>query len=102
MAVNLSESICSGKSGLGAEISINRKLREDQILFGETQGVIVVSLEPKNLHNVALLADEYNVYTQTIGSVNDSSSLKINNSIDIDRKKIEKAYFHTLDSIMKD
>ena len=102
LAVNLSESICSGKSGLGAEISINRKLREDQILFGETQGVIVVSLEPKNLHHVALLAEEYNVYTQTIGSVNDSSSLKINNSIDIDRKKIEKAYFHTLDSIMKD
>ena len=59
LAVNLSESICSGKSGLGAEISISRKLREDQILFGETQGVIVVSLEPKNLHHVALLAEEY-------------------------------------------
>ena len=102
LAVNLSESICSGKPGLGAEISINRKLREDQILFGETQGVIVVSLESKNLHHVALLAEEFNVYTQTIGSVNDSGSLKINDSIDLEREKLEKAYFHTLNSIMKD
>ena len=100
--MNLSESICSGKPGLGAEISINRKLREDQILFGETQGVIVVSLESKNLHHVALLAEEFNVYTQTIGSVNDSGSLKINDSIDLEREKLEKAYFHTLNSIMKD
>ena len=43
LSVNIAESICSGAPGIGAKISISRKLREDQILFGETQGVIVVT-----------------------------------------------------------
>jgi len=102
LSVNLAESICSGKKEIGADISVSRKLREDQILFGETQGVIVVSLDPKDLHHVALISQGYNVHTQTIGTVTDSSRLKINDSIDIDRERLEGAYFNTLSDIMTD
>ena len=100
ISVNLSESVCTAKGNIGADISIDRKLREDQILFGETQGVIVVSLDSKDLHHVALLAQEHNIHTQTIGTVTDSAKLKINQSINLDRKKIEEAYFHTLSNAM--
>ena len=102
LSVNIAESICSGAPGIGAKISISRKLREDQILFGETQGVIVVTLDPKDLHQVALVAQEYSVYTQTIGSVTDSGKLEINGSIMVSREKLEKAYFHSLSDIMTD
>ena len=102
LSVNIAESICSGAYGVGAKISISRKLREDQILFGETQGVIVVTLDSKDLHQVALVAQEHNVYTQTIGSVTDSRKLEINDSISVSREKLEKAYFNTLSDIMAD
>jgi len=100
ISVNLSESVCTAKGNIGADISIDRKLREDQILFGETQGVIVVSLDSKDLHHVALLAQEHNIHTQTIGTVTDSAKLKINQSINLDRRKIEEAYFHALSNAM--
>ena len=100
LAVNLSESICTSSHEIGADISIDRKLREDQILFGETQGVIVVTLDPKNLHHVALIAQGYNVHTQTIGTVTDSAKLQINKSINLNRNKLEGAYFNTLSDIM--
>ena len=78
LAINLAESISFSKPGLGADISIDRKLRTDQILFGESQGVIIVSLDSKNLHHVALLAQKYNIYTQTLGTVTETAKLKIN------------------------
>ena len=102
LSVNISESICFSKKGMGAEININRKLRTDEILFGETQGVIIVSLDSKNLHHIALLAQEYNIYTQTIGVVTDKPSLKINDAVDIKRHTLEKHYLKSLESTMVD
>ena len=102
LAVNISESICFSKKGLGAEINIDRKLRMDEILFGECQGVIIVSIDPKDLHHVALLAQDYNIHTQTIGVVTDCNSLKINNILDLERSQLEKKYFDSLESKMAD
>ena len=102
LSVNIAESVCSSKKGMGAEININRRLRTDEILFGESQGVIVVSLESKNLHHVALLSQEYNIHTQTIGVVTDTPTLKINDVVDVKREKLEKHYFHSLEFAMND
>ena len=102
LSVNIAESVCSSSSGLGAEINIDRRLRMDEILFGETQGVIIVSLDSKNLHHIALLAQEYNIHTQTIGFVTDTASLKINDVIDVKRNILEKNYFKSLESTMVD
>ena len=102
LSVNIAESVCYSNEGMGAEINIDRKLRTDEILFGETQGVIIVSLNSKNLHHVALLAQEYNIHTQTIGVVTDNPSLKINSAIDIKRSTLEEKYFKSLESIMVD
>ena len=102
LSVNISESICSSNKGIGAEINVNRKLRTDEILFGETQGVIIVSIDSKNLHHVALLAQKYNIHTQTIGIVTDKATLKINNVIDVKRNILEKNYFESLNTTMVD
>ena len=100
LTVNLSESICFSKKGLGANISVDRKLREDEILFGEAQGVIVVTVDPSKLYLVSQLCQEYDIHSQTIGTVTDSNELIINNSINISRENLEKSYFHSLEKKM--
>ena len=43
VAVNIAESILNSSSNIGAKIDFNRKLRNDEMLFGECQSVIIVT-----------------------------------------------------------
>jgi phosphoribosylformylglycinamidine (FGAM) synthase-like enzyme len=100
LAVNIAESIIAAKSGLGAKLNIDRKLRDDELLFGECQSVIIVSLNEDQLYELILLAQGMDVHTQTIGRVTDSGRLVINDLIDISRVKIEPVYLNTLGNII--
>ena len=100
LAVNISESIVHSKPGLGAKLDVVRKLRDDELVFGECQSVIVVSLEEAALYELILLAQKLDVHTQTIGRVTDKESLVINDLINIPRKKMESAFFNTLEKIL--
>ena len=88
------------KEGLGVELNIDRKLRDDELLFGECQSVIVVTLEEAALYELILLAQKLDVHTQTIGRVNTTNKLIINQLINIERNKLENAYFNSLERIM--
>ena len=46
------------------------------------------------------IANDLNVYTQTIGKVTNDGCLKINDMIDLSRKKLYDAYFNSLEQIM--
>ena len=100
LAVNISESIVHSKPGMGAKLDVVRKLRDDELVFGECQSVIVVSLEEAALYELILLAQKLDVHTQTIGRVTDIGSLVINDLMDIPRKKLKNAYFNSLEKIM--
>ncbi len=100
LAVNVSESLIQSKTGLGAKLDVVRKLHNSELLFGECQSVIIVTLEESALYELILLAQNLNVHTQTIGRVNESNSLVINDQIDISRTKLENAYFNSLEKIM--
>jgi len=100
LAVNISESIVHSKPGLGAKLDVVRKLRDDELVFGECQSVIVISLEEAALYELILLAQRHDMHTQTIGRVTDTKSLLINDLMDIPRKKLENAYFNSLEKIM--
>ena len=100
LAVNLSESLIQSKAGLGAKLDVVRKLHNSELLFGECQSVIIVTLEESALYELILLAQNLDMYTQTIGRVNESNSLVINDQIDISRTKLENAYFNSLEKIM--
>ena len=101
LAVNISESILFSKKGIGAKINLSRKLREDELLFGECQSVIIVSIEEKNLHELVSIANKLNVYTQTIGKVTDNNKLAINDLINIDRDLLDNAYYNSIKEIME-
>ena len=100
LAVNIAESILSSDRSIGAEIHITSKIRDDLLLFGESQSVIVVTVSKEDLHNVVLKAKDKDVFTQCIGSVNDSGQLTINDILSIDRQEMAPAYFDTLGSII--
>jgi len=101
LAVNISESILFSKKGIGAKINLSRKLREDELLFGECQSVIIVSIEEDNLHELVSMANKLNVYTQTIGKVTDNNKLAINDLINIDRDLLDNAYYNSIKEIME-
>ena len=100
LAVNLSESLIQSKAGLGAKLDVVRKLHNSELLFGECQSVIIVTLEESALYELILLAQNLDMHTQTIGRVNESNSLVINDQIDISRTKLENAYSNSLEKIM--
>ena len=100
LAVNVSESLIQSKIGLGAKLDVVRKLHNSELLFGECQSVIIVTLEESALYELILLAQNLDMHTQTIGRVNESNSLVINDQIDISRTKLENAYFNSLEKIM--
>ena len=100
LAVNISESIVHSKQGLGARLDVVRKLQNNELLFGECQSVIVVTLEESAMYELILLAQKLDMHTQTIGRVTDTNSLAINDQINISRIKMENAYFNSLEKIM--
>lgn len=100
LAVNISESIVHSKQGLGARLDVVRKLQNNELLFGECQSVIVVTLDESALYELILLAQKLDMHTQTIGRVTDTNSLVINDQINISRIKMENAYFNSLEKIM--
>jgi phosphoribosylformylglycinamidine synthase len=100
LAVNISESIMSAKSGIGAKLDIDRKLRDDELLFGECQSVIIVSLNEDQLYDLILLAQGMDVYTQTIGRVTNDATLIINDLINVSRDKLEPVYMNTLRNLL--
>ena len=80
---------------------MSRKLSDDELLFGECQSVIIVSIEENNLHELVSMANDLNVYTQTIGKVTSGDKLIINALIDIDRDLLHKAYYDSIKDIME-
>ena len=101
LAVNISESIVHSKNGIGAKLDVARKLKNNELLFGECQSVIVVTVEEDSLYELILIAQRLDMHTQTIGRVTDKNNLIINDQINIDRNKIEDAYFNSLRKIME-
>jgi len=102
LAVNIAESIVSAKSGIGAKLALHRKLRPDEILFGECQSVIIVTLSEENLHKLILLAKEEDISTQTIGKVTKDGKLSINDWINIDRNNLSNSYFNSLEKLVNE
>jgi len=101
LSVNIAESIINSSGKIGASLSFDRKLRTDEILFGECQSVIVVTVSEQNFHELVLMAQKQDLSTQTIGRVTNDNKLVINNWIDIDKDKLKDSYLNSLEKIIK-
>jgi len=90
LAVALAECCLGGKIGAEIELESNQ-IRNDALLFGETQSRIIVSLNEKKLSSLQEIAHKYEVPLQVLGRVK-GDFLKINNLINIEVEKLRKAW----------
>jgi phosphoribosylformylglycinamidine (FGAM) synthase-like enzyme len=80
--------IKNGAENLGADIFFDRKIRDDFFLLGESQSVILVSLDGQNLIELIKITQKNNVNCSTIGRVKGNGKININNKIEIDVDKL--------------
>ncbi|UCD39392.1 MAG: phosphoribosylformylglycinamidine synthase subunit PurL [Fidelibacterota bacterium] len=102
LAVCLVESVLAAPDNLGAEIHLTRRLRNDELLFGESQSTIIISVNEINLLPLQRIAMDDQVPCITIGRVTNSGRLQINDLIDLTRDRLQTAYMHSLAEIMQD
>jgi phosphoribosylformylglycinamidine synthase len=102
LAVALAEA-CIGnpEKPLGASVYISRKQRDDEIFFGESQSVIILSISEHSLLKMEQIAAKNIVPCFTIGRVKDNRRLKLNESVDLSLDDIKSAYENTIPEIMK-
>ena len=94
LAVNIAESILSANDSIGASISIETKLRQDEILFGECQSVIIATIDQSDLIELMSLAKSSKLHVQTIGKVTNDSRLVFNDLIDVHKSDLKQSYFN--------
>ncbi|HPY00175.1 MAG TPA: AIR synthase related protein, partial [Candidatus Marinimicrobia bacterium] len=101
LAVALAEACISNpEKPLGASVYISRKLRNDELFFGESQSVILISISEKYLLDIERIASKNIIPSVTIGRVKDNGRLTINNIIDLPLTELQKAYTRTIPGFM--
>jgi phosphoribosylformylglycinamidine synthase len=101
LLVNIAESIIAAEPGIGAKIDCERRLRTDELLFGECQSAIIITIPENNLIDLIMISQELDIPTQTIGRVTDNNLLTVNQNISVERPKLESAYNLSFENIMK-
>ncbi|HHY13389.1 MAG TPA: phosphoribosylformylglycinamidine synthase subunit PurL, partial [Thermoanaerobacterales bacterium] len=103
----LAESCITGKKGAKIELT-KGDLREDVLLFGESQSRIIVSLAKENLYLLEKLSKEFNTPIEVIGWVAEEDfTIDINdikgstNLINLKVGEIEEIWREKLDTIME-
>ena len=101
LAVAVSECcIKNTEKTLGASVYIYRKMRDDELFFGETQSVIVLTINEKDLLKLETIAGNNSVPCVTIGRVKEGGMLKLNDSINISVDELKDAYLEALPKAM--
>ncbi|MEE9162526.1 MAG: phosphoribosylformylglycinamidine synthase subunit PurL [Candidatus Neomarinimicrobiota bacterium] len=101
LAVCLVESLLAAPEGLGAEIHLTRRLRDDALLFGESQSTIIVTVGEEQLLPLQRIAMDDQVPCITIGRVTGSGRFRFGELIDLPRKKLRAAYMDSLAAKME-
>ena len=98
LAVALVECLFTSKfDNAGAKLDISRKLRNDEMLFGECQSAILVSLSEPELIELVIIAQKFDVPTQSIGKVTNDGMLNINDLIQLSVPEMKSVYENSLE-----
>ena len=100
LAVSIAESFIYSKGNLGIKLDLKRKSRNDELLFGECQSSIIVSISEDKLIDLINIANKYDVPTQTIGKVNNTNRIEINDLINLERANVHKSFFDSFEKII--
>jgi len=87
ISIAIAKSLVASESGLGARIHLSRKLKDEELLFGETQGLVIVSLSEVDIMEFERICMTIGVPSTTIGRVTDKDLFTFNETIKI---KVDK------------
>jgi len=76
------------KSNLGARIHFSRKLKSEELLFGETQGLVLVTIKENDLMEFERICMTIGVPATTIGRVTGDGFYTFNKSIKLPVKEL--------------
>jgi len=89
LAVSLIQSLRESSSEIGSKIYLNSKLRPDEILFGESQGVALVTVAESDLMDFERICMQRGIPSTTVGRVTDDKGFLFNDWIKLTRDKIK-------------
>lgn len=102
LAVAVAE--CCIEGGIGAKVSLDEKIPNIDLLFGESQSRILVSVRPSDIFKISAIARQHGTPLSIIGKVG-GTALKINNGrkklVDIKLRRITSAYRDSIPDIMR-
>lgn len=92
LAVVLGKSVIGSNQELGVRVHMSSKIRDDELLFGETQGLFIISVDEDALIEIERLCMRFGVSCTAIGRVTDSGLFTINKLISLEVKTMKKVY----------
>jgi len=103
LAISLAEScLVKISQKLGANVTLPEyDIRKDAQLFGETQSRIIVSANSENENKIKSICKKHGVPCYKIGKVTKESKLKIDNFVDLNLEKLDKAWSRTIKNFME-
>ncbi|MHA1299902.1 MAG: phosphoribosylformylglycinamidine synthase subunit PurL [Candidatus Helarchaeota archaeon] len=103
IAITIAEMAMKGK--LGAEINIDeipsKNLRLDEVLFSESHGRFILTINEKDLDNVLQIFNDNNVICKKIGNVLDSNTFKLKSSKENIKCNLDKMIENWTETIPK-
>jgi phosphoribosylformylglycinamidine synthase len=90
ISIAIAKSLFASDVSIGARIHLSRKLTDQELLFGETQGLVVVTLSEEDIMEFERICMTVGVPSTTIGRVTDNNTYTFNESISLNVDKIRK------------
>ena len=87
LAATVAHALICGGAGLGARIHVSSKIRNDELLFGETEGLTIISVAEESIIEIERLCMNSGVPCTAIGRVTDNGIFTFN---DLLKVKVEK------------
>ena len=87
ISIAVARSLIASDGTIGARIHLSRKLNEEELLFGETQGLVVVTLGEDDIMEFERICMTIGVPSTTIGRVTDNELFTFNELIKV---KVDK------------
>ena len=89
LAATVAHGLICGGAGLGARIHMSSKIRNDELLFGETEGLTIISVAEESIIEIERLCMNSGVPCTAIGRVTDNGIFTFN---DLLKVKVEKLF----------
>jgi len=89
LVIAAAQVLAESREPLGARIFLSRKLRNDELLFAETQGMILLSISETDLMEFERICMSLGVPTTTIGRVTETGEFSFNDVVNLTVKDIK-------------